>query len=173
MHPEPSLEPLRRHLPSLTRWTQLRLPSSSVQVSSREWLEEQARKALQRLDQTDSAGDQTPNAHIREALLESVREVSAESHPDGTATPPGREGGTEGGSSTLEAAIGRQALLHYERALQKLDGLEREAVIARIELGFSYQAIASALGSESARAARLVVRQALVRLALLMNDNEL
>ena len=41
----------------------------------------------------------------------------------------------EGDNSPLEEAIGREAVERYEAALQRLKPEEREAIIARVELG--------------------------------------
>jgi len=65
-------------------------------------------------------------------------------------------------------AIGTDAAEAYEAALVKLSNEQREAVMMRIELGFSYQQIAEAQDRPSANAARMVVARALVRLAELM-----
>jgi RNA polymerase sigma-70 factor (ECF subfamily) len=42
---------------------------------------------------------------------------------------------------------------------------EREAVVARIELGLSYAEVARAVGKPSSDAARMMISRALVRLA--------
>ena len=53
----------------------------------------------------------------------------------------------------------------YEEALQRLRPEEREAIIARVELGYTYQEMAEALGKPSPEAARKAAQRALVRLA--------
>jgi RNA polymerase sigma-70 factor (ECF subfamily) len=67
--------------------------------------------------------------------------------------------------SPLEQAIGHEALTRYEGALARLRAEEREVIIARVELGQSYQQIAAGHGKASADAARMAVSRALVRLA--------
>jgi len=67
--------------------------------------------------------------------------------------------------SPLESAIGRDALARYERGLARLTVAEREAVIARVELGLSYPEIAASLDKPSTDAARMTVSRALLRLA--------
>lgn len=71
--------------------------------------------------------------------------------------------------SPLEAAIGRQALDRYERALEQLKPREREAIIARVELGCSYSEVAEALARPTADAARRATERALIRLAEIMS----
>ena len=71
--------------------------------------------------------------------------------------------------SPLEQAIGRRAVEDYEEALGRLKPEEREAIIARIEIGYTYDELADALGKPSAEAARKTARRALLRLAEEMN----
>ncbi len=73
------------------------------------------------------------------------------------------------GPSPLEAAIGSDALRAYEQALSVLRDEEREAVILRIELGFTHQQVAAALGRPSPDAARMLVARAMVRLTEAMD----
>ena len=62
-----------------------------------------------------------------------------------------------------------EAVERYEAALARLRAEEREAIVARIEMGGSYQEVAQALGKPSADAARMAVSRALLRLAEEMN----
>ena len=61
------------------------------------------------------------------------------------------------GTSPLEAAIAQETLDEYDAALNRLKPDEREAVVARIELGLSYAEIAEMLDKPSANAARMAV----------------
>ena len=74
-------------------------------------------------------------------------------------------------ASPLEAAIGGEALDRYEHALEALNRTEREAVIARIELGLPFGEIAEILGKASPDAARMAVSRALVKLAEAMDTD--
>jgi RNA polymerase sigma-70 factor (ECF subfamily) len=67
--------------------------------------------------------------------------------------------------SPLEIAIGRQAMDRYEAALGRLKPLEREMVIARLELGFTAAELAAEFGKPTAAAAQMAVSRALVRIA--------
>ena len=72
--------------------------------------------------------------------------------------------------SPLEIAVGREAFERYEAALASLAETDREAVIARIELGCSYREIAELVGKPTEDAARLAVSRALTKVAALMSD---
>jgi RNA polymerase sigma-70 factor (ECF subfamily) len=71
----------------------------------------------------------------------------------------------EAAGSPLEEAIGREAVDRYEAALARLKPEEREAIIARVEMDYTYEELAEALGKPSAEAARKAAQRALVRLA--------
>jgi RNA polymerase sigma-70 factor (ECF subfamily) len=70
-----------------------------------------------------------------------------------------------GGQSPLEQAIGREGVERYERALQQLSAGDREAIVGRLELGYSYEELAETLGKPSAEAARKAAQRALLKLA--------
>jgi RNA polymerase sigma-70 factor (ECF subfamily) len=67
--------------------------------------------------------------------------------------------------SPLEETLGREVLERYDAALGELAPEERAGIILRLELGFSWDAIASELDRSSPDAARMMVSRALVRLA--------
>jgi RNA polymerase sigma factor (sigma-70 family) len=71
-------------------------------------------------------------------------------------------------ASPLEAAMGKETFARYERALERLGDVEREAVIARLELASSYNEIATLIEKPTAAAARMTVTRALAKLAQLM-----
>ena len=48
---------------------------------------------------------------------------------------------------------------------------DREAVVARIEMGYTHEEIADLLGKPTANAARMAVERAIVRLAKAMRDD--
>lgn len=70
--------------------------------------------------------------------------------------------------SPLEMAVGQEALERYEAALEKLPEVTRQAVILRVEMGYTYSEIANAMRITSTDAARMIVTRALTKLAQLM-----
>jgi RNA polymerase sigma-70 factor (ECF subfamily) len=71
--------------------------------------------------------------------------------------------------SPLEEVIGKEALENYEAALDKLPEQQREAVLLRIELGFTHGEVAEALGAPTPNAARMLVARGLAKLAEVMH----
>jgi RNA polymerase sigma-70 factor (ECF subfamily) len=102
-------------------------------------------------------------AYLRQAVLNRIRDEFRRSRRRPETVELDVEHPDEG-PSPLEAAIGRQGLERYEQALAALRPIDREAVIARLELGFTYEEVSNLLGKPSANAARMAVERALVRL---------
>jgi RNA polymerase sigma-70 factor (ECF subfamily) len=103
-------------------------------------------------------------AYLRTAVLNRIRD---ELRRKGRAPGSSELGDVRADSadSPLELAIGREAVERYEKALATLRSEEREAIIGRIEMGYTYQELADALGKPSSEAARKATERALIRLA--------
>jgi DNA-directed RNA polymerase specialized sigma24 family protein len=67
-------------------------------------------------------------------------------------------------AAALARAVGADAVRRYEAALAQLRPRDREAVVGRIELQWSYEELAEAFGVASPEAARSIVTRALARL---------
>jgi len=107
-------------------------------------------------------------AYLRRIVMNRIRDEirAARRRPERRALV---EGLREDGPSPLEAAIGREGLEHYERGLEGLSETQREAVIMRLEMGFSHLEIAEALSLPTPNAARMLVARAVVRLGELVH----
>ena len=106
-------------------------------------------------------------SYLREAvqnrIYDEVRKVSAR---PGVAELPAEM--PDDAPSPLEQAIGRQGFERYQQALKSLTPLDREAIVARVELQYSYEEVAAAIGKTNANAARMAVTRAIVRLVAAM-----
>jgi RNA polymerase sigma factor (sigma-70 family) len=146
-----------RYLPSLPRWTRDVRDTDDV-------VQETLVQTLKHLDSFEPRHEGALQAYLRQALVNKVRDevrrVGRHAIPD-----PIVDHHADPSASPLEEAIGREALGRYEAALHRLRTEEREVIIARVELGQSYQQIAAGHGKASADAARMAVSRALVRLA--------
>jgi RNA polymerase sigma-70 factor (ECF subfamily) len=103
-------------------------------------------------------------AYLRQVLVNRIRlEFRKKARrPDGTTLDDVHE---DSGASPLEEAIGGEVLDRYERALERLRPEEREAIVARVEMGLTYAELAEALDKPTPDAARKAAERALVRLA--------
>jgi RNA polymerase sigma factor (sigma-70 family) len=122
-------------------------------------------QVLRRLDEFQPRHTGAFQGYLRQTLmnriLDEIRRVGRRGGPvepidtDRVASEP----------SPLEEAIGQQTLERYEAALNRLRDADREAIIMRVELGFSYLEIMDAFDKPSVAAAHMAVSRALVRLA--------
>jgi RNA polymerase sigma factor (sigma-70 family) len=163
---------LRRHVPALRRWASGRLPTWARDLSdTQDLVQDTVIHALRHLHAFEPRHDGALQAYLRQAVVNKIRDQIRHAHRQ----PPAvelDEALPATVSSPLADAIGQEMLERYEAALLELNADDREAIIARVELGQSYQEVAAALGKPSSDAARMAVKRALVRLAFKMQENE-
>ena len=158
-----------RHLKPLQRWASGRLPKWARDLADTDDLvQETLLRTFKRIEDFEPRRVGALQAYLRQAILNRLRDELRRTarRPDATGLD-GLEDVTA--RSPLEQAIGRQGVEDYEEALGRLRPEEREAIIARVEIGYTYAELAEALGKPSADAARKTARRALLRLAEEMN----
>lgn len=158
-----------RHLKPLQRWASGRLPRWARDLADTDDLVQEALlQTFRRIGDFEPRHVGALQAYLRQAVLNRLRdEVRRKARRPDATDVDGLEDVTV--RSPLEQAIGRQAIEDYEEALGRLKPEEREAIIARVEIGYTYEELAEALGKPSADAARKTARRALLRLAEEMN----
>jgi RNA polymerase sigma factor (sigma-70 family) len=159
---------LERYRPRLQRWASGRLPRYARDIAETDDLVQDALVGtFKNLNRFEQRGEWALQAYLRQAVMNRIRDELQR-----VATRPKREELPENmeasDQSPLEAAVGREFFERYETALASLDSMEREAVIARLELGCSYQEVAALIDRPSPDAARMVVSRALAKVAELM-----
>jgi RNA polymerase sigma-70 factor, ECF subfamily len=167
---EQALERLfARHLEPLQQWASGRLPKWARDLADTDDLvQDTLLKTLKRMESFEPRRVGALQAYLRNAVLNRLRdELRRKRRQPESANLDSIE--VEAADSPLEAAIGREKVEAYEEALGRLRAEEREAIIARVELGYSYEELAVMLDKPSAEAARKAARRALVRLAEEMN----
>jgi RNA polymerase sigma factor (sigma-70 family) len=155
---------MKRFLPRVRRWAAGRVPAAVRDLAdTSDLVQDVLLQTFQRVDALELGREGGLQAYLRRAVLNRIRDEFRKSQrrPDATALEPEHP---DRGPSPLETAIGRQALDRYEQALAALRPLDREAIIARIEMGFSYDEVARLIGKPTGNAARMTVERALVRL---------
>jgi RNA polymerase sigma-70 factor (ECF subfamily) len=161
---------IARYLPRMQRWASGRLPRWARDLAdTHDLVQETVLQVVRKLDTFEIRGEGALQAYLRQAVLNRIREElrranrrPSRSELDSQAPDDGR--------SPLDEAIGQEAIERYERALATLRPEDREAVVARIELGCTNREIAELLGKPSANAARMAVERAIVRLARAMGN---
>ena len=144
---------LRRYVPSLQRWASGRLPRARKASETDDLVHDTVMRTLSRREALELRHEGALS-YLRQAIITRIGDAGHHTAPGGRAS-----------GSPLDEAIGREAVERYEKALGRLVPEEREAIIARVELDYSYDDVANAVGCSSADEARIVVIAALLHLA--------
>jgi RNA polymerase sigma-70 factor, ECF subfamily len=156
---------LARCLPALRRWAHGRLPPFARDANDTvDIVQEAVLKSLKHLDGFEPRHEGALLAYLRQAVANRIRDLvrQAARRPKPVELP---ESLPLDDTSPLEAAIGAENAARYERSLAKLRDEDREAIILRLELRYTYDELRVALDKPSEGAARVAVRRALERLA--------
>ncbi len=147
----------------LRGWTRARLPHEMRGGAlTEDVLHDAAVNVLQRMEglRLKEAGDL--EAYIRQTIVNQIRDRSKwrrrHPHEPLAVDRPSRE------ESPLDAAIRCERWAPYQAAFDALTESEREALIARFDMGLGYEAIAALTERRSADAARMIVNRALDKL---------
>jgi RNA polymerase sigma factor (sigma-70 family) len=156
---------LARCLPPLRRWAHGRLPSYARDLNdTADIVQDAVIAALKHLDHFEPRREGALQAYLRQAVMRRIIDIIrrhkvrplAVEVPDDLASD---------GTSPLDRAIGAENIERFEAALEKLRPEDREAIVCRMELQYSYEELAVALDKPTANAARVAVTRALRRLA--------
>lgn len=153
------------YLPPLRQWARGRLPRWARGVADTDDLvQETLLHSLRGVDAFEPRYRGAFLAYLRQGVLnrmrDEIRRVRRRPAEDGTASrvPDPRP-------DPVDEAIGKECFNCYEAALKRMKPEEREAILARVELGLPYEHIARILGKPSSDAARVATSRALLRLA--------
>src|SRR5262245_22470183 len=156
---------LERYRPALRRWASGRIPHHGDDaLDTEDLVQDTLLAAVDHLATFEPRREGALRAYLRQSLLNRIRDTArrAKRHP---AAAPLDGSYPDAGASPLDQAIGRDMVEDYETALARLRDEDREAIVARIEMGCTYGELAEALGKPTPDAARMAVARALVRLA--------
>ncbi|PYR78473.1 MAG: hypothetical protein DMF87_14165 [Acidobacteria bacterium] len=155
---------LERCLPSLKRWAHGRLPVyARGNCDTSDLVQEAAIHVLGRLDKFEPRHVGAMQAYLRMSVINRIRDEIRRvgRRPESvelTVEPPSDV------ASPLEAVIREEAYERYRAAVDKLRARDREMVVARVEVQWSFQEIAHRFGMASVDAARMAVSRSLKRL---------
>lgn len=154
-----------RYVPELRRWAAGRLPRWARDLNdTHDLVQETVLRVFKKLEGFAYRGEGAFKAYLRQAVMNGIRNEirRVRGRPMTEALDSALP---DRGVSPIDAAVGIEALERYDGALTRLDPSERELIVARIELGLTYQEIADMAGKPSSDAARMAVSRALVRLS--------
>jgi RNA polymerase sigma factor (sigma-70 family) len=146
-----------RCVPALRRWAHGRLPHAARGMQdTADLVQETVLSTLRQRRAFDARHQGALQAHLRQALMDRIRDR----RPDRAEL----SGTGDQAPSPLVAAIGHDNQERYEQALARLRAADREALINRLELQYSYEELAVALDKPTPLAARTAVMRAMRRL---------
>jgi RNA polymerase sigma factor (sigma-70 family) len=154
-----------RCMPPLRRWARGRLPTyARDMLDTEDLVQDSVIAALRRIEGFEARREGALQAYLRQAVANRIKDVIRykRRRPIQTELP---EDAADHGESPLDQVIGLENTERYEAAMLRLREADREAIIARVELRYSYQELAVALGKPSPDAARVAVARAVYRLA--------
>lgn len=161
---------VRRFLPLLRTWASGRVPARARGLGDTDDLVQVT--LMRALDAATGVRAEREGAflsYLRSTLLNALRDqlrrASVRAADELDEAIPDR------GPSVIEEVMGREVVARYEAGLAELSEQQREAVILRLEFGYSHQEIADAVGSASANSARMLVSRGLLRLAEWMSEH--
>jgi RNA polymerase sigma-70 factor, ECF subfamily len=156
---------LERCVPALRRWAHGRLPATARGMNdTADVVQDTIISAMRHLEAFESRHQGALQAYLRRAVMNRIRDIIRH-HKRRPEISVVSEGIQDEATSPLEAAIGAENLERYEAALERLKAPDREAIIGRLEMLYSYDELATVLGRPSAAAARMAVTRAMKRLA--------
>lgn len=157
-----------RASPAVRRWARGRLPQSARNDADTEDVVQDAvlktLKGIRNFQYRTAGGLQ---AYLRKSVINRIRDLIRDSGRRGIREEFG-EHLQDSMPSPLEAAITREKLDRFLRALQRLTPGDRQVIVWRIELGYGVDEIATRLGKSKA-AAGMSVTRAMARLAKALN----
>ena len=161
-----SLERLiERHVAPLRRYVSGRLPRWARDLADTDDLvQDTLLRTLSKMDAFEVRGVGALQAYLRQAVMNRLKdELRRKGRVPALVDVNDLDLAGEG--SPLEETIGHEAAARYVAALARLEPDEREAIIGRVEMEYSYAELAEILGKPTPDAARKAARRALLRLA--------
>lgn len=155
---------VERCLPPLRRWARGRLPQfARDRLTTEDLVQEAVIRVLRRLDRFDPRQVGALQAYLRQTvknqICDEIRRVRR--RPLSVEVPDTIE---DEQPDPLEQLIANEDVEHYEAALKRLQAPDRELIVARYEMGHSFEQIAVATGKPSKEAARMAVNRAMRKL---------
>ena len=160
---------VQRYLPSLRRWAHGRLPAWLRAVADTgDLIQNAVLQTMQRLQTVERRGEKALGAYLRQAVLNQIRDEHRRFERRGTHDSL-VETFADPGLSPFEETSYAEVKRKYCAALTRLRPLDRELVVAHVELGYSHEQLGCMTGKRT-NSARMALRRALDRLAEAMRD---
>jgi len=154
-----------RHIPTLQRWASGRLARWARDLAdTQDLVQETVLQVFKRVDAFEPRGAGALQAYLRQAVLNRIRnELRSKQRRPSFQGLDEKVAGDD--TSPLDAVLRQEQRDRYQAALSRLTEQERDAIVARLEAGMTYEEMATTLGKPSWNAARMATVRALLRLA--------
>ena len=155
-----------RLLHYLRRWTHGRLPrwARRTGLDTGDIVQDVLLRAIGRLDTFEPRQQQALRAYLRQAVRNRINDVLRSAERTGLSVDI-EDVDLPSSASPLADAIGNDNRRRYQTALSRLDDEDRELIVGRLELDYSYEQLALLTGRKTPDAARMALRRALLLLA--------
>lgn len=155
-----------RFLPSLQRWARGKIPRRARSViDTDDLVQDTLLRSLRNVQGFEYRRDGAFLASLRTIFMNRLRDVISGVERRPRQQPLEHDPAQDDDPSPLDELMGRELHAAYERGLERLPVRQREAVIMRVEHGFTFPEIAESLGFTNANSARMSVVRGLDRLA--------
>lgn len=160
----------KTYLPIITDWAHGRLPSYARDLSeTADMVQKSLMAALNKVDDFEAVREGAFLAYLRQILLNNIRmEIRRVTRKNKHGVEKNEVELVDAEASVMQQVLGDEALQKYEKGLMSLKDKAREAVILRVEFGYSFAEIAEAVEMNSANAARMMVSRSIVEMAKYM-----
>jgi RNA polymerase sigma factor (sigma-70 family) len=152
-----------RMMSRVRRWAHHRFSGPRRMNETADIIQDATVGVWRRLDRLDLQRPGDLEAYLRQAVLNRIRDEGRRRARVPDPVPldlnlPAKE------PTVLERAMGNQTREQYRAAFARLRDDERDVIIARLDMGHSFEAIAELLNRPSAAAARMAFGRAIARL---------
>lgn len=151
----------------LRRWAHGRVPRSAQGAAeTQDIVQDVALGVWNRVESLDFKKRGDLDAYMRQAVINRIRDHARRGLTRPLILPIDHAEHTEAdhAPSALDRVLDAEAMVRYQRAFAALEMSDREALIARAEMGYGYEQIAQLTRKPSAAAARMAVNRAVERL---------
>ena len=154
-----------RHMPLLRKWASGRLPRWARDMAdTHDLVQDTVLQTFKRIEAIEPRGEWALQAYLRQAVMNRIRNEFRRASRKPTPGPLESRLMSDS-TSPFDAAARQQERDRYEAALSRLKPQERELIVARVELGLTYEEMAETLSKPSWNAARMATARAVLRLA--------
>ena len=154
-----------RHVPWLQRWAhgRLRVWARSA-ADTADMVQDAVLQTFRRLEHFEPRGHNALRAYLRQAIQNRIHDEHRRVMTRGVQEEL-QEGSPDPSPSPFDTFVNTDAEDRYRRSLLRLREDDRELIVGRVELGYSYEQLATLTGRRTPDAARVALKRALLKLA--------